>query len=294
MPADPGTGWFILSLVSAFAGATADALTKRYYSDLSSYGMGLVRLVYALPFLGLSLPFITVPPLGPLYYASMAAALPLEALALFCYMKALKTSPLSLCLPFSAFTPVFIIVTGRFFLGETIGPAGFMGIFTTTAGAYILNISQMGGGRFEPFKAIFREPGPRFMLLTALLYSLTATLGKLGIRHSSPSFFAVSYFTTFTVLMLATIPLVGENRHPRLFQRPGAGLAVGFAMAAMIFSHVAAISLIEAAYMISIKRCSLLFGVLYGAVWFREEKIGERLAGALVMIAGAFIIGFFH
>jgi drug/metabolite transporter (DMT)-like permease len=51
-----------------------------------------------------------------------------------------------------------------------------------------------------------------------------------------------------------------------------------------------AIAQVEAAYMIAVKRLSLLFGVLYGAWWFGEENIRERLAGAAIMIAGVFLI----
>jgi uncharacterized membrane protein len=49
-----------------------------------------------------------------------------------------------------------------------------------------------------------------------------------------------------------------------------------------------AIAQVEAAYMIAIKRTSLLFGVLYRAWWFREQNILERLAGAVIMMAGSF------
>ena len=54
-----------------------------------------------------------------------------------------------------------------------------------------------------------------------------------------------------------------------------------------------AISMTNVAYMISLKRTSLLFGVLYGALWFKEEKIAERLMGAIIMILGVFLIGWF-
>jgi uncharacterized membrane protein len=52
-----------------------------------------------------------------------------------------------------------------------------------------------------------------------------------------------------------------------------------------------AISQVQAAYMISLKRISLLIGVLYGAWWFREERIAERFLGVTVMLAGAILIG---
>jgi len=65
---------------------------------------------------------------------------------------------------------------------------------------------------------------------------------------------------------------------------------IGLAAAAENFAHMAAIAQVEAAYMIAIKRLSLLFGVLYGAWWFGEQNIRERLAGAAIMIAGVFLI----
>lgn len=74
---------------------------------------------------------------------------------------------------------------------------------------------------------------------------------------------------------------------------PFKGMVLGATNAIMIFSHVFAISLVQAAYMISLKRVSLIFAILYGAWMFREEKIGERLFGAIVMIAGVFCIGWF-
>ena len=64
-------------------------------------------------------------------------------------------------------------------------------------------------------------------------------------------------------------------------------------LATLIFSHTAAISLIQAAYMLSVKRSSLLFGVLFGAVVFKEENIRQRLLGAAIMMCGVLIIGLF-
>jgi uncharacterized membrane protein YhiD involved in acid resistance len=45
--------------------------------------------------------------------------------------------------------------------------------------------------------------------------------------------------------------------------------------------------------MISIKRMSLLFSVIYGALIFKETKIKERLSGTLTMLIGAAVITIF-
>jgi drug/metabolite transporter (DMT)-like permease len=42
--------------------------------------------------------------------------------------------------------------------------------------------------------------------------------------------------------------------------------------------------------MISLKRLSILFGVLYGAAVFKEKNIGVRLIGATLMLSGSVLI----
>ncbi|MDT8273753.1 MAG: DMT family transporter, partial [Desulfomonilia bacterium] len=210
---------------------------------------------------------------------------------LYCYMRAIRNSPLSLTLPFLAFTPIFIIATGAVVLGETLTSTGILGIVLIVIGSYFLNLSKIQTSVLEPFTAIFKEPGSRLMLLVSFLYSLTSIIGKLGVIHSSPAFFGITYFMGLAVVMTLFLPFVPRARISALRSNPGAGIALGSVIAVMIFSHMLAISLIQAAYMIALKRTSLLFGVLYGAVMFKEERIAQRLVGASIMVAGVLVIG---
>jgi drug/metabolite transporter (DMT)-like permease len=285
--------WFPLSLLSALSLATADALTKRFFGNLSPYEMGTIRLTYTMPWLICA--FFWVPLVKPdnTFFLSLIVGLPLEILALYFYMKAIKVSPLSLTLPFLAFTPAFIILTGRLFLGEELNLYGELGIFLIVIGSYCLNLSHIKSGYFAPLKAIIKEPGSRMMLIVSFIYSLTSVISKLGILHSNPYFFGVTYFTALAMLMFAFAPFIQKSTEWGLLKSPVKGLLLGFTHGLMIFSHVLAISQVQVAYMISIKRTSLLFAVLYGAWWFKEEKIGERFFGTLIMIGGVFLIGFF-
>jgi drug/metabolite transporter (DMT)-like permease len=281
-------------LLAALSLATSDALTKRFFSNLSPLMMGIIRLGYALPWLLAALFFIPWVIPDTTFWFCIAIGLPLEALAFYCYMKALKVSPLSLTVPFLAFTPGFIILTGWIILGEEISPGGFCGIILIIAGAYFLNLSKTRYGLLDPLKAIFREPGSRLMLLVSFIYAFTSTIGKLAIIHSNPYFFGITYNMALAMLMTLFLP-AATNAEPgkNLIRRPLIGLILGALVATTIFSHMLAISMTNVAYMISLKRTSLLFGVLYGALWFREEKIAERLTGAIIMISGVFLIGWF-
>ncbi|MGO9137818.1 MAG: EamA family transporter [Syntrophales bacterium] len=286
--------WFFLSLLAALSLATSDALTKKFFSNLPPLMMGIIRLGYALPWLLAALFFIPWIIPDTTFWLCIAIGLPLEALAFYCYMKALKVSPLSLTVPFLAFTPGFIVLTGWIILGEEISPGGFCGIILIIIGAYFLNLSKTSYGILAPLMAVFREPGSRLMLLVSFLYAFTSTIGKLAIIHSNPYIFGIIYNAALALLLTLFLPAV-LNAEPvkNLIRRPIIGLILGALVATTIFSHMLAISMTNVAYMVSLKRTSLLFGVLYGALWFKEEKIAERLSGAIIMITGVFLIGLY-
>lgn len=284
--------WILIAIMAGLGAATSDALVKRFFSGLSPYEMALIRLFYSLPWLLSIFMFVPWPETDLVFWASIAIALPLEITAFLIYMKALKVAPLSNSIPFLAFTPVFVILTGWMALGETVSREGFAGIILIVTGSYVLNLSKVASGWMQPFRAALNEPGSRYMIVISFIYSITSILGKLAILHSEPVFFG----TIYTILMTIAVALVwpfSKARPACFLVKPAAGIILGSAVALTVICHMAAISRIEAAYMISIKRTSLLFSVLYGAFWFKEEKIHERVAGALLMLAGIFMIGCF-
>jgi uncharacterized membrane protein len=58
----------------------------------------------------------------------------------------------------------------------------------------------------------------------------------------------------------------------------------------MVFTHFLAIQKVEVAYMIAVKRTSLLFGILYGALVFREPGIAARLPAGALMLGGVVVL----
>lgn len=284
--------WVLLSLISAFTLATSDALTKRALSFSNEYLVAWFRLLFSIPLLLFLMVFVPVPKLDYGFYTAFILALPLEIIAIVLYIKALRVSPLSLTLPFLSLTPVFLILVSYLILGEKVSFQGGIGIILIAAGSYTLNLHKIKGGIFEPFRAITKEKGSILMIIVATIYSITSSLGKMAIEHSSPLFFGVTYFIVVT-LFFAPIALkmgqadlktfISERRFKALFL-PGLFFSV------MIASHMIAISLAKVAYMISIKRTSMIVGVIYGYLFFREKNIRERLTGATLMFIGFVMI----
>lgn len=281
--------WLPLTLLSAFCLATSDALTKKALTGHNEYLITWLRLLPALPLFLAPLPFIAIPRLSPEFYLCALGALPLEALALVLYTKALKLSPLHLTLPLLSVTALLLLVVPFLVLGERISPWGATGILLIAGGGYLLKARPGDCGLLALLRALFKERGSRCMLGVAVIYSVTSTLGKRAIAASSPLCFA-AFYIPLLVLILTPVALYKGRGELRSMTRDGtvrAAALPALCYAVQIVAHVYAINLTNVAYMIAVKRTSLLFGVLWGRYLFQER--GGVLA-TLVMLAGVTLI----
>lgn len=280
--------WVLFALTTALSLSTADALSKRALRSTDDLVIVWVREGYALPFLALAFLFVPVPELDAPFWLTVASLVPLEIISLVLYIKAIRLSPLSLTIPFLALSPVFIMFIAFAFLGELPDRSGIIGILLITAGAYTLNASASKNGILGPLKAIVNEPGSLMMLVVAVIYSVTSTLGKVAVQHSSPVFFGFFYPFTLTVVLTAYLGVKGKLGG--VFSKPATFIPIGLCTSAMVLTHFIAISMTQVAYMIAVKRMSLVFSVVYGWLLFKEEKIKERLLGSALMLAGMVMI----
>jgi uncharacterized membrane protein len=226
------------------------------------------------------------------FYTAFLIALPIEILAIILYTKALKLSPLSLTLPFLSLTPLFLILNSYLILGEKVSTSGAAGILLIVSGSYLLNIGELRKGIFEPLRAIGREKGSVLMIFVALLYSLTSSLGKMAIENSSALFFGSTYFIAVNLSFAPIAFIKGRSGiRPFMQQKKYLHLIIpGVFYSIMIIAHMTAISMTKVAYMISVKRVSLLMGIAYGYLLFKEENIKGRFLGALLMLAGFILV----
>ena len=282
--------WLILSLLTALAVASQDAWVKKHFSRLTAYDMLAFPFLFSLPLYIVTLPFVPVPPLDDVFYWNFLISLPINFISFFIYMKAIRVSRLSLTLPYLAFTPAFMIFTGYLFLNEMPNLWGLAGIVITCAGGYVLNLESGKRAVFEPFKAVFNETGSWLMLIVALIFSFGAVIGKKAIIHSSPLFFTMTFFAVLSFLTVLGLLILGRIRLGTFRDDWFKGVVAGGLFFIHCLAHGFAISMVKAGYMISIKRFSVLIGMVYGGMFFKEKYIAVRFAGAGLMVAGAVLI----
>ena len=207
------------------------------------------------------------------------------------YMKAIKHSDLSITLPLLAFTPLFLLVTSPLMIGEFPNTLGLIGVFLIITGSYTLNIKERHNGYLAPFRALLKEKGPRLMFIVAFLWSIGANFDKMGILNSSPLFWVIVFNATIATILLPIV--LYKSPQPFKRQLPKAAkflLLIGFISALSLSFQMSAVSLTLVIYVNAIKRTSTVIGVLFGDLFFKEDHIRERLAGALIMLAGVFFI----
>lgn len=141
---------------------------------------------------------------------SFLFSLPINFISFFIYMRAIQVSPLSLTLPYLAFTPAFMIFTGYVFLDEMPNQWGIAGIILTCCGGYVLNLEPGRYSVLEPIKAVLRKTGSWLMLIVALIFAFGAVIGKVGIVHSSPLFFTISFFAVLSFVTSLVLLILGK------------------------------------------------------------------------------------
>lgn len=286
--------WFFYAVLCAFSLATTDALCKKVLKRVGIIFVVWARLLFSIPFLLILFPFIKVPSVPPIFWWTVLFLLPLEITSLLLYTIAIKVSPLSVTIPFLALTPVFLIFTSFMILRELPSNYGILGIILVAGGAYLLNIHTKRSGLVEPIRAILKEKGSILMIIVAFIYSISSNLGKVAISHSSPIFFAI-FYPPYISLFITPLLLVRYKGEVFWLVRKTwtSFILIGLFSAMMIIFHNLSIASIEVPYMISIKRMSLIFSVLYGYIIFKERDIMERLLGSVVMLIGAGVITIF-
>jgi len=128
------------------------------------------------------------------------------------------------------------------------------------------------------------------MLAVAALYSITAVAGKRTLDYASPIFMGPAYFALLGFAALGLFSIKNPSAIRVLWRRPVQHLMVGGMMAVMAITHFTAVEKVEVAYMMSVKRTSMLFGVLYGAWLFGEKHLARHGVGALMMLGGVALL----
>lgn len=248
-----------------------------------------------LPVLFIFVMYFGFPKILPNFYLTIFIAGVLDIIAFVLEFKSIKLSNISLLAPMASFNPVFTALIAMVFLGEGLSPLKFSGILIIVLGSYLLHVKDIKSGLLVPFKNLFADKGVKLFLVANLLWSITPIFQKQAIFQTSPkmpvlaAFFdqsVIVFFTTFWVIFQLrkrklSFPI---KDHLPLFLIIAVFGAIGG------WVGLTAFSLTNVAYVTAVFKLSTLFTIIFGAIFFKEGRIGERLLGASVMILGTILL----
>lgn len=279
--------WLVFAIGSAVFVALKNVWTRSFASSVEQRTMVLATFLLT-AVLGTAYVAVSgIPVIQDRFLVSITAASLIDALAITLLTRAIFTSDLSDSYPLVALTPVFSLVTAFILLGEVPSALGLSGVIVIGAGAYLLRVEAKQESIFKPFQLLFRDAGARYMMLTALMFSLMGPLFKTAMEASS-SGFALSTSQWLTTLWLALIylargtlaPTVREIRR-HFWQLAGVSVT-NFMQAILTFL---AFQFAFVAYVSSVKRLGILFTVLFGYLAFKERgALRGAVAGAVMLI----------
>jgi drug/metabolite transporter (DMT)-like permease len=281
--------WIILSLASGLG----DALLYAYMKKLRSLDSTLVvwaQYAFSLPFVVALLIFFFPDAVGSGVYWIAAINSVLLAYTMYLLFKGFGSNNLSLTVPLLSFTPLFLLITSYVMVHEIPTSLGYVGIFLIVLGTYIININPEKKGILGPFKALLTNRGARYTLMAAFLMSIMANMFKIGITASNPFFYSALVHAMITFLLLPLMLYRNGNVRTQLKENFSGLFLAGFFSAFMQITAGIAVMLTIVPYMISLKRSSVLFGLILGAYMFNEHIQKRAMLGTFLMFTGAALI----
>jgi drug/metabolite transporter (DMT)-like permease len=290
--------WLVLSIGSALFVALKNALSRHLVHSLAQRSVVYAGFLYTGILTAVFLAVEGMPELNPAtlrgqFVPAVLAASIVDVFALTMLLRGIAAADLSDAYPLIALTPVFLLGTSYLLLGEVPSLLGLAGILTIVVGSYLMRVETVRRHPLEPFRRLFRERGPRYMILTAALFSLMSPLFKTAVLASSPAF-ALTISQLLSMLWLTLwLVLRGElaAQWRELRERFGELLLLGVLNFVQAIGIFLALEMTLVAYVISVKRLSILLTVVFGYLFFRERGALRGAGAAVVMIVGVVLIG---
>lgn len=268
-------------------------------SSTDPLGFNLLQSWVGVAMLGGIAPFVDFAEVPLPVWRLLVAAGISHGLYMYWMSRAYELGDLSLVYPIARSTPAFVPILAVPLFGETLSPAGIVGIGVVVAGVWLVY------GARRPSREFLIEPAARFAFLTlaaTVAYSLIdkATMRELAeAPWTSPIPRAVVLsILLFVAYLLTFAPLVLRRRSLRAL-RATASRELGRATLAALVSFasytliLAAMQTAAVSYIVAVRQSSVLFAVALGVFFLGERPSRQRLLGAGLTMVGVALIARF-
>lgn len=237
--------------------------------------------------------FIELPEFSWSFFFIFLFAVIWNAIANVTSLKAVKYWELSIIGPLTAFTLPFLLFSAYFIAGEQINIYGYMWVLLIFFWTYFLWVQDGNKGFLTPIMRIYNNTGAKYMLITALIWSITSPLDKLWV-HASWVITWMFLSNIWVCILLWLYIKFFRKKTDLSALRQMSGIKRVFAVSlvggSLVFMQMLALKYTLVIYVIAIKRASGIFSVILGALFYKEKNIAWKLLAVCIMLVWVAII----
>lgn len=265
-------------------------------SSIDEYALSLgTRLLSFIILLPVAI-FIGIPAITNSMWAILWISSILGAIATVTALKAVKYWDLSLVSPLSALTLPFLLISAYVITGEVPNTYWYIWVATIFIGTYFLQINEAKHWLLGPIYAVINNKWARYMLITAIIWSITSPLDKLWVVD----LWALQWmFLSNAWITIVLIAYMAIKKKPFSLKKMTEGHVlkkvwiITLIWGIAIFLQMLALKYTLVIYVIALKRASWMFSVFLWYFFYQERNIVQKFVAALIMLAWVLIISIF-
>jgi len=198
-------------------------------------------------------------------------------------MHAFAHGDISIVATFFSISPLFLLITSPLITGDTPSLPGIVAVVLVVGGSLVLV--------YRPSHQAWagQKKGVLLAMAASFFFSLNSCFDRLAVQKGTPVFSGFS-MTLLSALFFCPF-LFGRRERIAALQRHEAGLLIrGFLEIAFMVCKLHALQYLQAPYVVSIQRLSLIFSIIGGRLFFQEADFGRRLASGVLILGGVIVI----
>lgn len=290
--------WILLAICVSFLKALWELIGKKSTDERSKDSIDEYALVFWARAVStvLLLPlvfFIDLPEFSWSFIGILIISIVWNAITNVTSLKAVKYGELSIVWPLTALTLPFLLFSAYAIAWETTNFYGYIWVLLVFFGTYFLGIENWKKWFLSPIQSIYNSAGARYMVITALIWSITSPLDKLWVLGSWV--ITWMFLTNLWVSMLLWFYIIFFRKKTDLSSlKTSKGIkkvaAVSCVGATLVFMQMLALKYTLVIYVIAIKRASGIFSILLGYIFYKEKNIRWKLFAVAIMLAWVTLI----
>ncbi len=227
------------------------------------------------------------------YWLPATGSMVVNVLANLAYMQSVRLSPMSATVPLLSLTPAFATLVSIPLLGEVPGVVPGVGVVIVVLGALVLNAPARAATSPVAWVQGFRqEPGSRYMIAVALLWSLSPALDKRAVEHAGTGFHAL--FLSVGIAVALFLVLLVQRRLNEVRVREGMALPLmlaGLVGVVALALQLWAIQLVWVGLMETLKRgIGAVLALAIGHALFAEKIDQRKVLAVVIMTVGVWMV----